>query len=558
MNTLRKVGPDLVLKTRFNIVWLREIKQIPGSRWNPEKKTWKIPYSDSVKEQIKTLVIPLKDMTEDSQLIDAEHIKKRREWIAKEHKALINTERYQRMYHSLTKPYKHQALARDFLTKHHNHAALLMEMGTGKTKVMIDYLVSLHKTGKCDRIIWVCPNSVTENTMDEIIKHSAAPVNAFIVRGLAAKKIRIIEEARKSESLTIIILNYEAVFNLFEHLAAFKADAAVLDESTRIKNPKAQVSKVLCRLCARTTHRYIMTGTPMTQSPVDLFSQYKFLDPEIFGSSFFSFKCRYLVMGGWENREIVGYNNLEELKKKVFQIGIRFLKEECLDLPPKIYEVRQYDLENEQRRVYEEMKKNLISEIAGKFITVSVALVKLLRLSQICSGFYRADESEKVTRFKSNPKLQLLKEVIEEIGTDKNIIIWCRFVEEIKILEEEFARMKLYSKSIYGAVKAEDRAGIIKEFNNRERSMIFIGQVRTGGLGINLIGGCNVIYFSNSYSLEDRLQSEDRTHRIGQENKVTYTDIIGRKTLEEGILKLLRRKKDIADYITMESLKEIL
>jgi len=454
--------------------------------------------------------------------------------------------------------YAHQKEGLKFVQKF-NSSALLMEMGTGKTRVMIHWVHSLKDV---KRILLVSPNSILEKEKEEILKHSPFPEKDIIhiSSGLKEKRVSLIkkafEDSQKEEVKVWLIINYEGVVPLSPALLQYDPEVIVLDESTRIKNPRAQVTKALHGLGRFTKYKMILTGTPLTESPLDIWGQYHFLCPGLFPESFWPFRARYAIMGGYLGKQVVSYHNLPELMEKVYSIGFRILKKDCLDLPPKVYQELYYDLSPEQRRIYEELRRDLCAEVEGGIISVSQAVVGLLRLSQICSGFYRRDESEKETYFKRNPKLELLKEILLDLP-DERLIIWTRFIPEIKQISKYLKKIGRSCEPFYGEIKDRERNEVLKRWKSSKNG-IFLGQVRAGGFGLDLTEADKVIYYSNSYSLTDRLQSEDRSHRIGQMNKVTYLDLVGRGTLERAILRLLGRKQNLIEVLNKSNIRNII
>jgi len=276
-----------------------------------------------------------------------------------------------------TKPFSHQIQCFNFF-KELNIGGLFLEMGTGKTKIIIDILSYLKLAGKVSKVLYVCPNSVLENVKHEFQIHSAIDWKICILNGPKPKKRK-----QLLEDYDIYVVNYEAVRTVEQELMKRGFDVIVCDESTRIKNPQALCSKALHRLGQRAKYRYIMTGTPLVESAIDLYSQFKFLEPSIFGPSYYAFKNKYTIMGGFQNHQIVGYRHLDELHKKIFLVALRFTKDECLDLPEKIYEVKQFDLNQQEQELYKKIKKNIFTEIMDKQVTAQLAITKLTKLLQV-------------------------------------------------------------------------------------------------------------------------------------------------------------------------------
>ena len=294
-----------------------------------------------------------------------------------------------------------------------------------------------------------------------------------------------------------------------------------------------------------------MTGTPVTQSPLDIFSQYKFLNPSIFGYSYSAFKDRYAVMGGFGGYEVIGYNHVDELKSRMYKVAIRYEKEDCVTLPDKVYMERVYDLSSEQKKHYDSVYNEFMTNINSIEISANFMAAKLLKLSQICSGFI-IDKDKKIHYIDGNKKLEALGEIIDEVYP-KKIIIWCHFIGEINLVRKYLDDRKCKYSILHGDIAQEDRMKEINKFQTDPDVKFFIGQISAGGYGINLTAASYVIYFGHTYSLEQRLQSADRCHRIGQKNKVTYIDMIGDKTLERSILNILKKKKSISDVVTKKN-----
>jgi SNF2 family DNA or RNA helicase len=334
-----------------------------------------------------------------------------------------------------------------------------------------------------------------------------------------------------------------------------------VDESTTIKYPKAKRTKAILDLRKEAKYRRILTGSPVTQSPMDLWAQMDFLDPEILGqSSYYAFRTRYAVVieataagGTHRYQKIVKFKNLKELGQLVSPHSYRILKKDCLDLPDKVYMKRFVELTEEQKKAYSQMKENAISIIAGSSMTALNVLTQLIRLHQITCGHMKTDARETI-----NIKNNRLDELIQILGeTSGKVIIWANYIHDIttieKTIQKEFGREKCCT--YYGATPTEERQKCINEFQDENSPVrFFIGNTQTGGYGITLTAASTVIYYSNNYDLEKRIQSEDRAHRIGQKNKVLYIDLVAKGTVDEKIIRSLRSKVNIAKEISGEEL----
>ena len=425
-----------------------------------------------------------------------------------------------------------------------------MEQGTGKTKVTIDNAVYLYNMELLDTVYVIAPNSVYTNWKKEIELHSSA--NNYIYQHKIDKKFY-----PKKDKLNWYLMNIEA----FSHKSGYNkglelveqrglTTMMVIDESTTIKNRTAKRSKNVLKLGKGVRYKRILTGTPVTKSPLDLWSQFAFLDEDLLGfKSFYSFRARYCIMqsrpvGG--NRRIefpVSYINLEQLEEKILPYTHRVLKKDCLDLPPQIWQRRNIYLSNEQRNAYEILKEHARVVIQDKQSSIHNKLTEIAKLQQVCSGFLYSDDGKLVEL--SNAKLDELLNIIEEI--EGKIIIWATFRHSIQKIEETLQK-KYGEKSVvtlYGDTKK--RSEVVDNFNDPRGSRFLVSNPSVGGYGLTLNASSYQIFFNNSYNLEERLQAEARNHRSGQKaDKVTYIDLVAIKTIDEFIIKALKEKITIS------------
>ena len=468
-----------------------------------------------------------------------------------------------------TRPYDHQrkALEDSWAAEYY---ALFMEMGTGKSKVAIDNIAVLYEAGKIDSAMIVAPKGVYDNwAKGEIETHFPDRIEKNVMLWRAGKSKRYDTNlvdfiTEKFDGVKMFVINVEA-FSSQKGLDAAKAflfqnprNMMIIDESTTIKNRKALRTKNLVALRDRALYRRILTGSPITKSPMDLFSQCDFLKDRALGfNSYFAFQARYAqvqrrTMGHRSFQQIVGYQRLEELTNKLDQFSNRVLKEECLDLPDKVYVKRVVPLTHEQMNVYNQMKLLALAQMdSGELATTASVLTQIMRLQQICCGFLQPDEGD-MREIKSN-RLDELINLSEEV--QGKAIIWATYTHDIQRIADAL-RGRFGPEAVatyYGGTPQEERQEIVQRFQNRSDPLrFFVGQPKTGGYGITLTAANTVIYYSNSYDLEIRLQSEDRAHRIGQANKVTYIDLVAPNTIDEKILTALRAKIDIASQVLGE------
>jgi SNF2 family DNA or RNA helicase len=431
--------------------------------------------------------------------------------------------------------------------KNQPYYGLFAEPGLGKTKIVLDILSNYKLTNPNMKALVVCPNTLVENWADEVVKHS--DLSYVLITGTpSVKKSLITKEA------DVHVINYEATRTLWKELKAVGYDYLILDESTAVKNPKSQQAKACVEIAETCGRRIIMTGTPIMNSPLDLFAQYKVLDRSIFGVNYYRFRNRYAVMGGYMNKQAIGWKNMHDFKMRVFSCAIRKTKDECLDLPDKLYQVERIDLTPEQTKIYQKLKEEFIFEFKDVTVMAPTILTRLMRFSQITAGFTKDTEGVEHA-FKINPKIDWLSNFIGGLDNHLKVVVFCRFRREISMCEEALRKLGIQSVSIHG--DSTERIEKVKLFNTSPDIRVFIGQSQTAGIGINLTGGHYCIFMSNSYSYGDRVQCEDRLHRIGQDSNVTYIDLIARNTVDVAIHRALRKKENLANMVVGDIIKEL-
>ena len=469
-----------------------------------------------------------------------------------------------------TKPYDHQSEAFTASADRTNFA-LLMDMGTGKTKTAIDSMGYCYEEGLIDFAIIVAPKGVIRNWIPEIEAHLPERIDREIVLWrpdlTKAKRKEIMDLYQGTGKMKFLLMNIEAfstkkgvdVSEFF--IKKFKVFMTV-DESTTIKNRQAKRTKALCSVGRGAVMRRILTGSPITKSPMDLYSQMEFLSPDILGfKSYYTFQARYAVvqrrsMGAHSFNQILGFQRLDELTEKLDEHSFRVRKEDCLDLPDKVYVRREVELTPEQLEAYVQMKNLALARLdSGDLSTTQNVLTQIMRLQQICLGSLTDDDGV-VHPLKSNRQSELL-DICDEI--QGKAIIWATWTQDIrsiaKALRDRYGAQAV--ATLHGETPDSDRQKIVETFQDRQSELRFIvGHPKTGGYGLTLTAANTVIYYSNSYDLELRLQSEDRAHRIGQENKVTYIDLISPKTIDEKIVDALRNKIKIADTVLGEDARK--
>lgn len=473
-------------------------------------------------------------------------------------------------------PYDHQIAALNHCYGQESWA-LFMEMGTGKTKVGIDLAFQYYKEKRIRALVVMCPKTIREDAWGHGFRVNGWPsaeVEGYIPDGYSKKKAEIVAgviqglQEIKELPLQVIVLNYDSLLSTSVRqqlgiLCEIAPTMCICDESTAIKNHMAKRSKALVALRDKFAFRGIMTGSPVTESPIDIFGQYLFIDPSEFGQSFAAFRSRFCVMGGFEGKQVVGYQNLEELRRRIYRRAFRVTKAECLTLPEKIGGincptgplVRHFDMSDGQAKWHQDMAREMVIECEGEDdFTAAIVLTKFRRLQEITSGYIR--EGERIKHLAVNPKGDALLELLEESG-DKKVVVWCQEREEIRMVVELLKKRELDLQKeapreyiqgvvceIHGDVK--DRQHQIDAFKQAPGRAYMVMNPQSGGMGLTLNEATLVIFYTNGFSAKDREQAEDRCHRIGQTNHVTYYDLIARNSVDEYVMKTLLKKQDIS------------
>ena len=473
-------------------------------------------------------------------------------------------------YKFKTKPYQHQlnALA---LSWEKPYFAYFMEMGTGKSKVLIDNIAMLYDKGKINGALIIAPKGVIGTWYkDQIPNHMPDHVEYKSVMWQAninikqQKKLDTLFET--GEDLHILVMNVESFSTKKGIEFAYKFLSChntmmTIDESTTIKNPDAKRTKNICKLGPHAKYRRILTGSPITKSPLDLYKQCDFLAPELLGhSSYYSFRTRYAIMktanfGGRSVQIVVGYRNLPELTDMLKAFSYRVLKDECLDLPKKTFMKRVVKLTKEQEHAYKQMSQLALAQFQGKLMTTATVMTQLMRLHQITCGHFTADDGT-IKDLKNN-RTDELSDLLNEVHG--KVVIWAHYQYDVETIVERIKKEHGDNSVVtyYGLTPQDQRQDNIKKFQDKEGPVRFlVGTTATGGYGITLTAASTMIYYSNGYDLEKRQQSEARIDRIGQENPMTYIDLLAENTIDDRIVVALRKKVNIASQIMGEELKD--
>ena len=467
------------------------------------------------------------------------------------------------------KPFQHQLDALK-MSRELDDMALLWEMGTGKTGGMVLILRDkCEQHGSLLRTVIFSPIVTLENWRDEILMHSYIPqAQIYVCNKPGKKRLKMLEEATNKLS-GIIILNYEAILNrdVRNLLLFWKPEVLICDESHLIKNHASKRSKYIYELASSNyiKHRYILTGTPILNSPMDLYQQYKTLDlGTTFGKNFFAFRAEYFYD---ENAKWTGKHNyfpkfvpikekFDELTYKVYRKATRVLKKDCLDLPPFVVKTIKLLMANDQARAYRDIKKEFITfvEDAKKEKThAAVALqatTKAIRLQQICCGFIKTEDGEEI-EFKQNPKLDMLKELLAQLTPSHKVIVWTSFIANYKMLANACEEIGVEYVLLTGQQTNEQKESAIGRFRKDKTIRVIIANRKTGGTGINLTEAAYAITFGRDFNLAHELQSQARNYRAGSgsHESITKINLVYEDTIDEQVMLALENKQEISDVI---------
>lgn len=464
----------------------------------------------------------------------------------------------------LIPPFAHQLHAIE-VSKSLKDLALFWEMGTGKTACTINILrQKFLETKTLRRTLILAPAVVLKNWKNEFALHSKInPQDIVLLEGSAHKRAQLIEEAMGKEK--ILITNYEIMQN--ENIVALilKWDPHILvcDESHLLKNHSSKRAKQVMKIADNCQHRYLLTGTPILNSPLDLFMQFRILDGgATFGQNFFGYRATYFEDGNsrwasrpgyfpsWQPR----YAKFPELNEKIYTKALRAIKAECLDLPPLIIKNIEIDLNEKQFKLYEEMKRDFITFVDDKqndAVFATNALTKALRLQQIVSGFVKTDKGEEITLC-DIPRVKVLADLLEELTPAHKVIVWCAFSNDYVQVENVCKKLKVEYALLTGEQNAKEKEESISSFRHERGNVrVLIANRRAGGIGINLTEASYSIVYSRTFSLGDELQSEARNYRAGSERheKITKINLVATSTIDQICLDALQSKQDVSASI---------
>ena len=430
--------------------------------------------------------------------------------------------------------YHHQRDAYDFVLRlyrqnsKHIGASLLMEMGTGKTLTAIAVAGKLYEALRINRLLIVAPLSILGVWKEEFEKFAAFPYTLEVLEGSGDQKREQISKLR-GKGLQVLVVNYESCWRLEEEISDWAPDMIIADEGHKLKSHKTQASKAMHRLGAQARYKLLLTGTPITNKAIDIFSQYKFADSRVFGPSFYSFRTRFFNMTGYGNyTPVMKKEKEQEFMKRMHSIAFRARKADCLDLPEVTDIIHTIKLEPKAMKLYGGLVEESYAELSRGDLTVTNVLTKILRLSQLTGGFLSADDSSRIEQV-SSAKLDVLSDLIDaSVQEGQKLVVIARFVAEIEAI-----KVLLESKGIGYAVIAggvTDREEQVSRFQNDPDMLVFIGQIATAGMGITLTAASTMVFYSMDYSMSNFEQAKARIHRAGQKYPCTYMYLIAENT----------------------------
>ena len=390
----------------------------------------------------------------------------------------------------------------------------------------------------------VSPLSILGVWQEEFRKFADFEYSLIVLNGGETKKIEKLRQM-PTAGLQVAVVNYESAWRMEQELAAWDADLVVCDEGHKIKTHNIAASKCMHRLGVKARYRMLLTGTIITNKAIDVFSPYKFLNPAVFGNSFYAFRNRYFDMVGYGNHTpILKASMAEELTRRIHSIAFRAIKVECLDLPETTEIIRSVELEPQARKLYQQLVRDSYAQIKGGEITAANVLTRLLRLSQLTGGFLRGDETDRVERV-STAKLDALSDIVDSAAQEGGkLVIIARFLPEIDAITAMLERKSIAFSLITGAVK--DRDEQVRRFQADPEVTVFVGQIAAAGLGITLTAADKMVFYSLDYSMSNFEQTKARIHRVGQNNPCTYIYLVAKNTVDARVLKALRDKANLA------------
>lgn len=452
-------------------------------------------------------------------------------------------------------PYEHQKSAFAFTCdkfglfdeqRKSQGVALLMEMGTGKTLVSIAVAGCMYQHGKVKRVLVVAPLSVLSVWEDEFAQYADFPHSLTVLKGTLAKKRKQLTKL-PSEGLQIVVVNYESAWRLEKELMGYNADLIIADEAHKLKENRSAQSKGMHHLGDQAKYKLLLTGTLITNRELDVFSQYRFLNAKIFGTSFYSFRNRYFDMCGYGNHTPVFRKSMtDDFLQKLHSVAYRVTKEECLDLPVITEEVRTVELTASAAMIYREVEAESYAKLAESEVTTTNILTRIMRLSQITGGHLTGDDG--IVNVVSYDKLNALSDILDSaMAEEKKVVIMARFIVELYAIQELLLERKIGYAVVHGGIT--DREKQIRRFQHDDNCRVFVGQIAAAGLGITLTAASTMVFFSMDYNMSNFEQAKARIHRAGQKENCHYIYLVCKGTIDGKVLYALQKKVDLAKML---------
>lgn len=523
-------------------------KSIHGRYWDFAERCWRYHADEATYVAIKQKFFGQLD--EEG---DVEHFLNHRQ---EEHKKLKEYQNLDKVVEeglielpSKTQAMKHQKVAMT-LGKDKVGFGLFLEPGLGKTKVAVDMMGYYFDKYKYKTALVVAPLAVLSTWINELRTHASYDYHAEILEGTTSQKVEQLRNMPTNKPL-IVITNYETLYRASDALTAVHFDIVIADEVHRARNARTQTNEALCEISRLAKVRLGLTGTPIGNSPLDVYGIYKFINPRIFGQSFVSFRDRYAIMGGFQKKQVVGYKNQDELSNRMYEIAYRCRKEEALELPDEVYVDVPVKLEKKTMELYSQLEEQTFFEVGGgDAVKADITLTFMLRGAQITSGFVKTVKGDTVQV--SNAKLSVLEDLCSDLLEDpeKKIVIFTRFQPETIAIRDMLKKHKHNSYILDGSTPAKERGKLIDDFQSDNlKTRVFIINISAGGVGITLTRADTAIYYSQTFSYIDFEQSRARIYRHGQKKKVTYYSLIAEGTVDETIYKAVRAKESVSAKI---------
>lgn len=546
-----------VYKGQYDPAVVEKLREIPGAKFEKETKLWYLPW-DGV-EALQTMP----QVSMDDQVKTAIEIRRERQRMVQALKEDREAVPLKPMPIKI-KPFAHQVTAFNLGITLPN-VALLKEMGTGKTLTAIAIAGRRMLDQGVTRCLVVAPLSVLSVWEQEIADVADFEFSTLELNSIGAVK----ERARALRNFTGVglqfaITNYESVWrgDLLDAILEWKPHLVIADESQKIKGVSTKQAKAMHKIGDNTPYKMILTGTPVTASPLDFWSQYRFLEPEIFGKSYYAFRNRYAVLqrveipGRQAFQKVIGYRNKDELVKKAHSVAYRVTKEQTLDLPEWVDQKHYVYLEKKAAKYYQELKETAVAEIIeeqaqGTLVTNNV-LTRLLRLQQLTGGFLPVEEGTYTCTQVSSAKVEALQDLLTDLlGSrgDKKVVVFARFKPELDLIRWMLGQNDWDHRFLSGDVKTADRTKAVEDFQQDPDVKVMVAQIQVAGLGLTLTAADTAVFYSMDFSFANYDQAKARLHRIGQTNRVTYLHLLAKGTVDEKVYKVLQEKRSVAEDV---------